>query len=378
MMAVNSLVFVVLITLMAAKYSPVVANEQVLDDRPDLPRWFSRLDRDGDGVLSADEAGRLLSVLDSDGDREVTAAEAAAYVRKRVEAAGRKGDRPRRGQMLVRAAELESQEKNGDGLWVVTIGHSCVVSAIEPCISVARSAGFENHTHLMQFYGGPSGAAEAQWQHEGDKQQAKAALASRKIDVMTFGHLVDWNGRSRGCDVEDYERWIDLAIEHNPKIRFYIQDLWPWLPGPERSVEMEKFTLENYEAAMEVSTRSINAVVEALNRKYPGRIHILPAGLAMTELVRRVTRDELPGVDAVLVGQKEKQHGLRVGLYRDKIHPTDLVAALQGYIYYACLYQRNPTALETALYRDEQLDKTLREVAWKVVTEHRHSSVKRH
>ncbi len=364
-----------LLALVAFVCSPVVAEDRSDAQKAMLPGWFTKLDRDGNGVLSAEEAGRFLSAMDSDSNGQVTAAEAIAYVQKRAEAARLKGNRTRRRQMLDKAEQLETLRKSGDGLWVVSIGHSCVIPAIEPCITISRSAGFGNHTHLMQFYGGGGGAAEAQWKREGDQQQAKPALMSGKIDVMTFGHLVDWQGRSVGCNAEDYERWIEFAIRHNPKITFYIQDLWPWLPGPERGVEMEKFKLKDYEYAMDVSSRSINAVVELLNAKYPGRIHVLPAGLAMTEIVRRVTGNELPGIDAMLVGQKEKQNGLKVGLYRDKIHPTELIAALQGYIYYSCLYRRNPTKLETALYRDKNFDRTLREVAWKMLSEHPASGV---
>ncbi len=152
--------------------------------------------------------------------------------------------------------------------------------------------------------------------------------------------------------------------------------MWAGLPGAEREVDLTKYNLKDYEQAMAVSSQSVNEVVDVLARKYPDRIHVLPAGLAMTELVRRLTNDRLPGVDAILVGQKEKKAGLKVGLYRDKIHPTELVASLQGYIYFACLYQKNPARLKTALYKDESLDRILREVAWKVVTENPRTGVK--
>lgn len=363
--------------VMTASLSTVVLAEDESGRKDSTPPgWYSKLDRDANGVLDASEAGRFLAAMDSDGDDQITVAEAMAYEKRRVEAARLKGERPRRGQMLVKAEEFASRKKTGKGLWVVSIGHSCVIPAIEPCISISRSAEFTNHTHLMQFFGGGGGAARAQWQHEGDRQQAKAALVTGKVDVMTFGHLVAFNGMSVGCDVEDYERWIDFAIEHNPRITFYIQDLWPWLPGPERGIDLDDFALKDYEAAMDVSSRSINSVVEALNRKYPGRIHILPAGLAMTELVRRVTRNDLPGVDALLVGQEQKKKGLKVGLYRDKIHPTELIASLQGYIYYTCLYRKNPTKLKTSHYRGEALDRVIREVAWQVAVDSHYTGVK--
>lgn len=279
-------------SLIIAITSLAVAVGDELDLKP--PGWFTKLDRDGNGSLDAKEAERFLGALDTDEDGTISVAEAAAYVERHQKDAERKSNRPRRGQMLFRAQELGAIEKTGNGLWVVSIGHSCVIPAIDPCITISRSAGYANHTHLMQFSGGGSGAPKAQW---------------------------------------------------------------------------------TYTAAMAVSSSSIDSVVETLLQKYPGRVHVLPAGLAMTELVRRFTNNDLPGVDALVVASKQKKEGLRAGLYRDKIHPTDLIAALEGYIYYACLYRQSPLELETGIYRDDQLDRTLREVAWQIVTDHPRSGV---
>ena len=84
-------------------------------------------------------------------------------------------------------------------------------------------------------------------------------------------------------------------------------------------------------------------------------------------------KNELPGVGAVSVPPKEA--GERIGLYRDMIHPTNVIATLEGYIYYACLYGKNPAELKTGIYRDESLDRILRDVAWSVVTQHPLSGV---
>ncbi len=364
-------IFVVVLLLPAL---PTTADDTTPSEAQKPPGWFSKLDLNGNGSLDRQEAGRLLGATDANQDGEVTVAEALAYVKRRQQNAARKGKRTGRLQ-LSRAEDMATREKTDNGLWVVSIGHSCVIPAIEPCIAIARSAGYGNHTHLIQYAGGAGGAAKAQWMRPEDKQEAKPALKTEKIDVMTFGHLVAADGKSYGCDVEDYERWIEFALKHNPDIRFFIQDLWPWLPGAGRSVKFEDFNLEEYEAAMKVSSQSVAEVVEKLNQKYPGRVHVLPVGPAMTELVRRVTRKEQPGVDAVLVPPKEKKD--RVGLYRDKIHPTTLIATLEGYIYYACLYGKSPANLEGKIYRDEKLDRVLREVAWNIVIQHPLSGVKK-
>jgi len=135
---------------------------------------------------------------------------------------------------------------------------------------------------------------------------------------------------------------------------------------------MEDFKLSDYEAAMDVSSKSTTDVALELRRKYPGKIHVLPAGQAMTELVRRHTNGKLAGVDAIMVMEND-----RVGLYRDKIHPTQLIAALEGYIYYACLYHKNPTQLDFGIYADSKLDKIIKQVAWETVTAHPLSGVEK-
>ena len=346
------------------------------DKKPvDPPEWFKRLDKNGNGVLEGGEAGRLLGSIDSDKDGKISLREALAYAEKR-RSGGRRSNtstnRSGRGQAVQADAFSTLKKVEGKGLWVVSTGHSCVIPAIDPVITIARKAGFENHTHLMQFAGGPGGTAKAQWERSVDRQQAKPALQTGKIDVLTFGHLVDFRGRTHGGNVEDYERWIEFALKHNPDTRFLIQNLWPWLPGPERVVNMDEFKLSDYEAAMKVSSKSTTDVALKLRQKYPEKIHVIPVGQAMTELVRRHTNGKLAGVDAIMVREYD-----RVGLYRDKIHPTELIAAMEGYIYYACLYHNNPTELEFRIYPDEKLDQVIKQVAWETATAHPLSGVKK-
>jgi len=83
---------------------------------------------------------------------------------------------------------------------------------------------------------------------------------------------------------------------------------------------------------------------------------------------------KLPGIDAIHVPRTEETD--RVGLYRDGIHPSGPVAQLEGYIYFACIYKKNPAEVPGQGVKDAKLDQVLRQVAWKVVTEHPRSGVK--
>jgi len=191
------------------------------------PTWFSKLDKDGNGILEGREAGRLLGSADTNKDGKITLREALAYAESRRSVGRRPKDSQGLGRGLAVQADAFSSGKKieGKGLWVVSTGHSCVIPAIDPVINIARKAGFENHMHLMQFAGGPGGTAKAQWERAANRQQAKPALLTGKIDVLTFGHLVDFRGRTHGGSLEDYERWIEFALKQNSDTRFLIQNL---------------------------------------------------------------------------------------------------------------------------------------------------------
>ncbi|MEM1297182.1 MAG: hypothetical protein AAGH89_17585, partial [Verrucomicrobiota bacterium] len=318
----------------------------------EVPGWFAKLDKNEDSLLSQEEAGRFFEPMDADGDGVVTTAEGSIYMANRNLERDPKPDSRGRARSL-KFADLEGREKTGKGLWVVSIGHSCVVSAIPSTIQVCQANGFPDHTHVMQFFGGGGGAPKAQWERTGDQQDAKPSLETGKIDVMTFGHLVSASGEVVGCELEDYQRWMEFALQHNPEITFLIQDLWPWIDGTDRKADFTTFNLGDYEAWMEKVTRELGMLVDRLNQLYPGRVRVLPVGPAMVELVKMTLAEELPGVDAVLVPPRDDRG--RVGLYRDMIHPTPVAAAMQGYIYYSVLYNRNPVEVESGLHPNPEL-----------------------
>jgi len=306
---------------------------------------------------------------DADGDGVLTLTEAKAYLAKRKTRRSAEANRPKQ-------PDLAKLEKSGNGLWVASTGHSLVAPALGPFEAAARVAGFDGHLQVRQISGGATGAPRAHWEKPEEQQFVKRALATGKCDVLTMG------SHYKGSEVEDFARWIDLAIEHNPEIAIFVQDAWPYLTElldvKAGKTDDADATFEKYQAKMAGINEWIGDTVDRLNEKYPGKVHLIPIGNAMLELVRRQLAGELPGVDAIYVpGKKdEKPSDGRVGLYRDTIHPTEPVAMLEGYLYYACLYKRNPMELSKGLYKDPELDRILREVAWKTVTEHPRSGVK--
>jgi hypothetical protein len=306
---------------------------------------------------------------DTDGDGVLTMAEARAFMQARAGSVSR----PRR-VGAGKEVDLATLEKSGKGLWVASTGHSLVAPALGPFGEAAKLGGFDGHLQVRQLSGGATGSPGSLWVKPEPQQVVKRALATGKCDVLTMG------SHSEGSTVEDLARWIDLALEHNPDTVVYVMDAWPHLHElldmqGKKTTEADA-TLENYEQKMGQFNGLIRKAVDQLNKKFPGKVHVIPIGNAMLDLVRRQLDDELPGVDAIYVpGKKGENNESRVGLYRDRIHPTAPVATLEGYLYYACLYKKNPVDLPKGLYRDAELDRILREVAWKTVTEHPLSGV---
>jgi hypothetical protein len=274
----------------------------------------------------------------------------------------------------MRTAEAASREKKGNGLWVASSGHSLVGPALIPLKAIAQAAGYEGHNQIALLSGGANGSPRSLWEKSDDKQILKPALATGKWDVLTMG------SHYQGSEPEDFARWIELGLKYNPAMVFYIQDAWPrlpdLLPNAQQGAEPAEITFERYLGQMQEINRRMAAIVEALNKRLSGKVYVIPVGNGMVELVRRQREGKLPGVDAIYI-PKKKDDGKRVALYRDQIHPTAPVATLEGYLYYACLYKKDPADLPGHVYEKASLDRILREVAWKVVSEHPYTGVKK-
>jgi len=331
------------------------------------------------GQVNSENNARLREALqafpdaDADGNGVLTLEEAKSY-RQRL-AAGR-GQRPRpqkdRAQPSGRQADparLAAIEKTGGGLWIGSTGHSLVGPAMTPLEAIAKAAGCDGHLQICQLSGGASGSPRAHWEKPEAEQRMKAALATGKLDVLTMGI------HTEGSEVEDIARWIELGLQHNADMVFYLQDAWPRLPAllPPQGQQSAAPALDTYKDEMGRINAFVKERVDALDERFPAKVHVIPVGNAMLELVERYLAGKLPGVEAIFIDKKEG--GERTSLYRDSIHPSSAVATLEGYIYFACLYKRNPAELAAGVYHDPKLDAILREVAWKAVSEHPLSGV---
>jgi hypothetical protein len=274
------------------------------------------------------------------------------------------------------SAEKALSYPKGHGLRIVSTGHSWVAPAMKTLSPIALAAGFDGHHLLSHLNGGGKGSVRSIWAAEKGldypgraKDEPKRtillpAIETGQWDVMTWGAFT-WD------KPEDYTNWIDVCLKANPGMVFYVQDGWPraqegmTVPG---TYDIKKFL----EAQLRINEK-IKHGVDALNAKYPGKIHVIPMGDGICELLRLLLDKQLPYVQKV-----DSQKQAVPGIYKDGGHLDEKSGLdwFEGYVYYATLYKRSPELIKGKFkVPDDELDKVFRKVAWQVVTHHPLSGV---
>jgi len=267
----------------------------------------------------------------------------------------------------VQAAQKEPlQFPKGNGVRLLMTGHSWVQPGVRTLPAIAAAGGFDGHHQRAHTSGGSTGSANSIWLTEFGKFSGKPAtpvlmpaLATGQWDVMSWGAYY-------GDTPECYAQWIDVCLKYNPATTFFIQDGWPiYPPVPEASPKEEFLGL--FDAQQAVAQQELfRPLYDGLNEKYPGKVHIIPAGAAVVEMLHHYYAGRLPGFDCV----NEKLGGT-CGIYSDGGHlsKTSGMEQLVGYMYYGMLYRQSPERIVN--YRpagiDPTVDQLMRKAAWHAI-----------
>jgi hypothetical protein len=255
------------------------------------------------------------------------------------------------------------------GLKVLTAGHSFHVWMPPLVAEMAKAAGIQGHEQLAISSIGGSKVIQ-HWDLPAAKNKVKPVLESAKADLFTMSptFLPD----------PGIENFAKLGLDHNPKIRFTLQQNWVpyedpaiWLSRERpKQVDRDSKTLAQLRAIHDPYFAMIEGHVKELNARIAGaRIVIVPSGEAVLALRAKVIAGEAPGVRT----QSE--------LFIDVLgHPGAQIRVLSAYCHFAVIYRRSPVGLPvnsqlTKLPEAEKLNRLLQEIAWKVVTEHPLSGV---
>jgi hypothetical protein len=255
------------------------------------------------------------------------------------------------------------------GLKVLSAGHSFHVWMPPLVAEMAKAAGIQGHEQLAVSAIGGSKVIQ-HWDLPPEKNKAKPVLEAGKADLFTMSptFLPD----------AGIENFVKLGLEHNPKIRFTLQQNWVPYEDPQlwlsrerpKSIDRDTATLVQLRAKHDPYFKLIEDHVRELNSRIPAaRIAIVPSGEAVLALRDKVIRGEAPGIRT----QNE--------LFTDVLgHPGPQIRVLSAYCHYAVIYRRSPVGLPVVsqlakLPEAEKLNRLLQEIAWKVVTEHPLSGV---
>jgi len=376
----------------------------------------------GQGTPSAKQLQELLKkypAADTNGDGTLSRQEALAYRRKlsargaKKKANGRAGNRGIRREFKVdpgwelerfpedavcyrspsEIAAIFDKVKSGkqstivsypepdDGaLRVVGIGHSFMMPGYKTLPAISQGAGMKQplYTHVG---GGITGSARYKWEQENGIFQFAgrpvpkllSSISGAQWDAMMFGPY--YNDRP-----VYYSCWIDFCLKFNPDMKFYLSDAWPQLEQLGKNPESEAFFTEEVLDRMGSEKRAAyDTMLKPLMKAYPGKVFILPTSDAMVLAAKHFIRGELPGIEGLhrVIGGKERS------LWRDQLgHLGPGLERLEGYVFYATLYQRSPERIKKTIpfggntdFPSLELDRMFRKIAWQAVTEHPFSGV---
>jgi len=255
------------------------------------------------------------------------------------------------------------------GLKVLTAGHSFHVWMPPLVVEMAKAAGIQGHEQLAISSIGGSKVIQ-HWDLPPEKNKAKPILEAGKADLFTMSptYLPD-------AGIENFTK---LGLEHNPKIRFTLQQNWVPYEDPQlwlsrdrpKSIDRDALTLEQIRAKHEPYFQLIESHVKELNARIPNaKIALVPSGEAVVALRAKVIKGEAPGIRS----QNE--------LFTDVLgHPGPQIRVLSAYCHFSVIYRRSPVGLPvvsqlTKLPEAEKLNRLLQEIAWNAVTAHPMSGV---
>jgi hypothetical protein len=258
------------------------------------------------------------------------------------------------------------------GQRVFTCGHSFHVFVPGILTDLAKKADIKDHVQVGMSSIGGSRIIQ-HWDVAEEKNKAKEALKTGKIDVLTLSPIF--------LPDPGIENFTKLALEHNKDIRIVVQPIWlrwdvyePTTKRPEK-VDHDAITGEELRKRHEPYFKSMDEFIREENKKLGKTVlYVAPAPQAVIALREKIIAGQAPG----LTKQED--------LFTDGVgHGKAPLQAIVAYCDYAVIYRRSPVGLPVPnvlkgakLGNDEEkLNRLLQELAWDAVVQHPLSGVQR-
>jgi hypothetical protein len=257
------------------------------------------------------------------------------------------------------------------GQRVFTCGHSFHVWVPGIVTDLAKKADIPGHVQIGVSSIGGSKVIQ-HWNKPDDKNNAKDALKTGKVDVLTLSPIF-----FPDAGIENFTK---LALEHNKDIRIVVQPIWlrwdiyePTTKRPAK-VDHNAITGEELRKRHAVYFKEMDEFIRDQNKKQGKTVlFVVPAAQAVIALREKIIAGEAPG----LKSQED--------LFTDELgHGKPPLQALVAYCNYAVIYRRSPVGLPVPNIlkqaklgdQEEKLNRLLQELAWQAVVEHPLSGVR--
>jgi hypothetical protein len=276
---------------------------------------------------------------------------------------------------LVPAAQDKKEklaEPIAKGQRVFTCGHSFHVWVPAIVADLVKKADIQGHQQIG--ISGIGGSKIIQhWDKPDDKNNAKEALKTGKVDVLTLSPIF-----FPDAGIENFTK---LARAHNKDIRILVQPIWlrwdiyePTAEKRPAKVDHNAITGAELRERHAVYFKEMDEFIRALNKKEGKTVlYIVPAAQAIIALREKIIAGQAPG----LKSQED--------LFSDALgHGKAPLQALVGYCNFAVMYRRSPIGLPAPAIlkgaklgdNEEKLNRLLQELAWDAVVQHPLSGVR--
>ena len=247
------------------------------------------------------------------------------------------------------------------GQRVFYTGHSFHMFVPPMIDEMVKSTTIQGHVRVGQQGIGGSKVIQ-HWEYPDDKNTAKPALVSGKVDVFTMApHVM--------IPDPGITNFVELGMKHNPNMRFLIQGSWyphdvaaPAAGATDKRIkdnaQRDAMKIEDLQAAIDEWRKRIEAQVDELNKQHGKHVFIVPVGDAVVKLRAMVVAGQFPGIT-----QQSK-------LFRDPIgHGQGHIMVLAAYCDFAAMYGMSPVGhkITERSVSDEQ-HTILQKLAWDVVS----------
>jgi hypothetical protein len=259
------------------------------------------------------------------------------------------------------------------GLKMFYASHSLMWDTPPPFEELTKAYGIKDHKVDMQRMG--FSRTQQFWDQAEGQSQAKQALKAGKTDVFVMSPM----------DMPDkgVAEFVTLGILNNPQMKFYVQNNWAGFNQDGQKARQSMMGAQHpWDGTTEEVLKTLNTVcekafedqVKEINEKVGHPVlFVIPTSQVNSNIRAMIIRKEFPGL--------EKQSDL----FLDNIgHPKPVLVTLNAYTHFATIYGRSPVGLPmpSTLKRannpkfDDNFNKALQELAWKVVTSYPLSGVK--